>query len=644
MQPQPPPANTVLSDTAANLLDAEGGGGFNADQVARKIILNGATNTPILGVVDLGSLATAQSIATIETNLQSQIDLWSSPSNGITQMAADARYQNNFNVLLVSSTSATPYSTVTEAYANAISGDTIRVGKGLFPIGNFNISKAGVSVRGASEEETILSGTMTHAIGASNVTLSGFTLINTNPAVINTWFSSLWATDDAHLTMKDINIISTQSGAGHVFECSGDTIYLENVKTFATNTNHGHPFVIKGAKNVRSANCSSSANGSFNNLLIKSDSTVKGNCENIFVSSFKGVGASAGLRAESITGSTISNLVVTASLFSGCGRGVAITSPSGTATNNRLINSSIDVSVLNCASGVLVSDIGASGSILKVSGNCFGRPLELAWTHSDLELFADLDIISASTGLLTTKAMLTSYLPPSFGPYEWLAANSVSCGTASNLVRRAEVTDGGLYVVLKDSAELSSASLSVGDPIWVSGGALEGVYRLLSWGDVITNDAPIAGAVANDQYILMTKDIKTNGVYTSGSILPGKVHGRIVVTTTSYVDCALEIESWGSFNNAVYFSGNLNRGAFRAGLSYSVPSTTPVDTILLTGVIDIKSKFFRWGNDIYVAVFGGATANDNYLPSIMGFPKATVKVQTLSSTAISYKRETALPE
>ena len=152
MRPQPPPANTVLSETAANLLDAEGNVGFNADQVARKIILNGATNTPVLGVVDLGSVATAQSIATIETNLQRQINLWSNPTNGITVAAGDERYllssqmPNAVAMVIHPNQQITYHSTIQDAADNFSNNCTLKIMRSFettnnvtFPIANDSV-------------------------------------------------------------------------------------------------------------------------------------------------------------------------------------------------------------------------------------------------------------------------------------------------------------------------------------------------------------------------------------------------------------------------------------------------------------------------------------------------------------------------
>jgi len=569
----------------------------------------------VLAITRPGVAGTATNVATAAqlADLQGQIDLWENPTNGITQAAADARYLIS-GVLLESNETYTAHATVPGAYAAAVSGNNILIGKGVYEIGYLTLDKPSVGFFGKGADLTTLHGAIALATTSVSNTIENLTLFNDTQAYTDTLVSRMGSTNEASLRMVNVDIVSAVSNINSlIMGVSGNGIYLENVNTRATVYPHGHNFVLIGAANARVVDCSSNGD-SWNGLYIKSDSRSKGDTYNVFVSGFNGINGNGLLIQSAGTNSAISNITVVSSSFD---RGVQFDSDN--PISNTISNVVVDVSCRAMSVPLQITLAKVLNTTIKISGDvATTNSVHVSSTEQlgsnykyTLDVVSPLGVATLSDSVYTFSAQ----------------SASVSSGTATNNLRAIASTNGALYIVTATNFEWKVANLYSNNPVWVESGTASGVYRLLSWGTSGTNDSPVVGAVAGDFYAtceLGTLADNTN--FTASVIRPGKAVAILEKSYSGVTAISTLVKSATKYLTG----GNVSFIETYQGILLTTPPTVNVssaqETVKYAGIGSHRARFVLFGGKAYLCVFGVVSSIDAYTPAVCDNPKVNVEL------------------
>ena len=431
----------------------------------------------------------------------------------------DSRYLIT-GVLLESNGIYTAYTTVTGAYANAVSGNNILIGKGTFEIGELYISKPSIGWYGQGSELTTLHGRVELSQGSSvSNTFKNLTIYNDNQTInfIDTVVSRNFSTNDAYLTMENVNIIAAATNmTAHVFEVSGNVLYLNKVNIKGLASSHGHLCVLKGVNNAKVIDCSSEGS-IWNSLYIKADSRSKGNCSNIVVSGFVGKNVSGGgvMLQSAGTNSVLEAISISGVSLNGGVNGIILDGDILNGSNIiRNVSASVSVNNYQCPilqinSSVLSCDFKVTGSLVKTNAYMLSQVTPAAQNSYTY----DIDVCSPS-GRASIKNGVCKY---------GFTAPVFSMGVTSNNVRQVVTTNNNLYILITNGFTMATSYMSSNDPVYLDSGSAAGTYKLLSWGTVTNSDIPVAGAVIGYFFLKCSQGtLATNASFTLSPIRAGK--------------------------------------------------------------------------------------------------------------------------
>jgi len=619
--------------------------GATADDLATKQPLEdqrlSTTNSPMFA----GLTATGDSSFTGIVTINDEQITGGSPTNGISVEQADVRYASRDAGVWLIGTNKTFYgldgAAFTNAVASAAAGDGISIGPGGDDPGSITYEwpTSGISVIGAGPDQTTLKANkFSFANTVTNLTLHGMTFTQPTGTGEDLMFWSHHATNYNGSVLKDLNLIGASTSADHCFEISGVDLYLENV---ASESSNGHAFVLKGVSNAVVVNCESSG-GNYDGLLIKA-STLKGDVSGVVVRGFK-AHARVYLNAAN-SDTTVENVSISDVWFDSANGGVYLGDHSDGGSGNEIRDVAVDGlsgNVTGTAFYPAYVDAFENVSLRNVS--CRGTAV---FSSASVSGITNLVIENSSVFGDDGREQRLDYVGDKwFITKGGCSLPSISNGVISNKIRAAEVVSSNLYVVSQSDYPLIASVLSVGDPVWITGGDLQGVYRLTDWGTVTTNDVPATGALVGDFYAEMTVDV-TNQVVSVGDfdLRPGKAAYRLFTINPGH-----NYTFFGSvagLNTSTVTSSYPTQTAQKFRGRFLVGSSVLLETESDNwdgSYIAAHVHTFLYDDSVYTGMFGGVT------PTTAWMSKSQAQCQMTYETHLTYisyqyqTRVTELPE
>lgn len=203
---------------------------------------------------------------------------------------------------------------------------------------------------------------------------------------------------------------------------------------------------------------------------------------------------------------------------------------------------------------------------------------------------------------------------------------TIHSGYPTIAVKNMGITSSILYAVLTGSYGFNSASVNIGDPVYIPSGPVAGVYQYTGSGYTSANDYPLTGSLSGSRYIMLySASMATSSTFASNPVYFGKMLGTAEFAA-AYGGAAMDIECESGHSVASsYARGTLNvlmQAKSTAELASIYGNSVSSSQYALLPIIP-----WAWGSNgkVNIGVFGGSATVTSWYPSAFQLVNCNIK-------------------